>query len=221
MTTTCIEAKGDWFPGTKGGWFLERNLRSTGLAFGTAILLFSPPLGTHIGTAGSRAFDSTHSRQQYDSFLSELRIGVNTFIDTPRTIAEDLHHIRTILRPGVSELADILGVSRQAIYNWLGGENPSSLHTSKIKDLAAAADVIATEGILITRNILKRKVKDGKSLFEIIRDGGSGNESAQILAGILRRESEQRRILELRLANRFKPTVNALDIGLPAFNEEI
>ncbi len=221
MNITCIETKGRFFPETKGGWFLERNIRSTGLAFGTAILLFSPQLGAHVGTAGSRMFDSTHSWPQYDPFLPELRIEVNTFIDTPRTVAEDLHHIRTILKPGVSELADIFGVSRQAIYNWLGGENPSSLHTSKIKDFAAAADIITTEGITITGNILKRKIKEGKTLFEIIRDGGSGHEGALILVGILKRESEQRRILDLRLANRVKPFINHLDIGLPAFNEEV
>lgn len=213
MINTCAKATG-------GGWFPKNTFRSTGMAFGTVISLLSPPVEANIGTTGSRLIESALERQLYDPFLPRLRTVANVNVDLQRTVGEDLVQIRTFLKVGVSELATIFDVSRQAIYNWLAGENPIPSHAAKIKDLAAAADVIGAERIKITGNVLKRKIKDGKSLLEIIRHGGSAKEGAQILAGMLRRESEQRRMLDLRLANRAKPPINTLDIGLPVFNEQ-
>lgn len=203
----------------RGGWF--DTIKGTGVAIGVVVSLLSHPVEANIGTAGSSYVQPNQNRQSCSSFSAQLKVAPNYHADIQRTTAEDLAQIRAIFKPAVSELANIFGVSRQAIYNWLGGEEPISLHTNKIRDLASAADVIAAEGIPITSHVLKRKITDGKSLFEIVRDGSSAKEGAQLLVRILRREQEQRRALDLRLANRVKPEVNPLDIGSPVINEQV
>lgn len=203
----------------RGGWFLD-TLKGTGVAFGVVVTLISYPVEANIGSTGSRHIQPNQNHLLNSSISSRLKVAQNYDVSIQRTTTEDLAQIRAIFKPAVSELANVFGVSRQAIYNWLSGEVPISLHANKIKDLAAAADVMKDQGITITSHILRRKITDSKSLFELVRDGGSAKESAQLLVHILRTEKEQRRVLDLRLANRVKPEVNPLDIGFPMLNEQ-
>lgn len=182
-------------------------LQSTGMAIGTALLLFQLPV---VEAANIRATAATIIPPYHQSHVTPQR-----------TIANELVRIRTILKPTVSDLASIFGVSRQAIYNWLSGEIPASLHADKIRDLVSAIDIFEAEGVVVTGQVLKRKIKEGKSLIEIVRDGGAAIESAKILVGLLCRESGQRKIMESRLANRAKYPVNPLDIGSPMLDERV
>lgn len=203
-------------------WFVKNRVQSTGVTIGTVILLLQPPVeASIIGTAGAIYVPPFQNRQSNDYFSPQLKVPLDYHAAAQRTIAEDLARIRAVLKPTISNLATIFGVSRQAIYNWLSGEIPVSLHADKIRDFASVVDIVASEGIVVTGQILKRKLKDGKSLFEIVRDGGSAKEGAQMLVRLLRRESEQRKIMESRLANRTKHPVNPLDIGSPMLDERV
>lgn len=202
-------------------WFVRNRLQSTGVTIGTVILLLQSPVEANIGTTGAKYVPPIQNRQLNDYFSPRLKVPLDCHATTQRTIAEDLDRIRTVLKPTISNLATIFGVSRQAIYNWLSGEIPVSLHADKIRDLASVVDIVAAEGITFTGQILKRKLKDGKSLFEVVRDGGSAKESAQMLVRLLRRESDQRKVMESRLANRAKYPVNPLDIGSPMLDERV
>jgi transcriptional regulator with XRE-family HTH domain len=205
-------ALNDWFNG-------NRLLKGTGMAVGTVISLFSYPTEANIGTAGSRYIQANLNRQSQDSLSSHLKVNIENSVVVPRTTAEDLIRVRSILKPTVSELAKVFGVSRQAIYNWQSGEDPQPIYADKIKDLASAADVIAAESVTLNGLILKRKISNGKTLFEIATNGGSSKEAAQMLVKILRKESEQRKLLASRLQTRAKPTINSYDIGIPLINE--
>lgn len=153
-------ALNDWFNGNS-------LLKGTGMAVGTVISLFSYPTEANIGTAGSRYVQANLNRQCQDLLFPNLKVTIDNSVVVPRTTAEDLIRVRTVLKPTVSELAKVFGVSRQAIYNWQSGEEPQPIYANKIKDLAAAADVIAGEAVTLNGHILKRKISNGKTLFEI------------------------------------------------------
>lgn len=205
---------------TLNSWFNSNSLlKSTGMAVGTVISLFSYPTEANIGTAGSRYIQTNLNRQSQDSLSSHLKVNIDNCVVAPRTTAEDLIRVRTVLKPTVSELAKVFGVSRQAIYNWQSGEDPQPIYADKLKDLASAADVIAGEALTLNGHILKRKISNGKTLFEIAANGGSSKEAAQTLVKILRKESEQRKLLASRLQTRAKPTINSYDIGILLINE--
>jgi transcriptional regulator with XRE-family HTH domain len=139
-------------------------------------------------------------------------------IEGERTPAEDLQRIRDILSPGMSNLATIFGVSRQAIYNWLNGEQPRPEHVAKLKDFARAADFLAEAGIAIAGAVLKRPVIDGKNLFEIAQGGDSIQDAAKLLVQAVKREMEQRERLTTRFAGR-KVVSRSVESDFPATND--
>lgn len=135
------------------------------------------------------------------------------------TPSENLVRIRSILKPTVTELARILGVSRQAVYDWQSGGPIMAENAAKLADLAGAADVFAVEGLTTTHQILRRQIA-GRSFFDRVRDGEPAEETARSLLRVVRRELEQRWVLEARLRGRKKPPLTADDIGLPHLSEE-
>lgn len=136
-----------------------------------------------------------------------------------RTPAEDLAHIRAVLKPTVTDLALAFGVSRQAVYDWQNGRPIAAENAARLADLARAADVFAAEGLTATAQVLRRPVAAGRTLYGIVREGGSAEDAAGKLCGILRREARQREALSARLANRGRPVVSADDYGLPMLDE--
>jgi DNA-binding transcriptional regulator YiaG len=199
------------------GWLCAGSiLKSTGMAVGTIISLFSPISEANIGTAGSRYIELN-----VISHSNNLNLKVNNSSTyATRTSQENLSRIRAVLKCNVSDIASVFGVSRQAIYNWASGEEPIPTHAKKLHDLALAADLFAAEGITLNGHILKRKISDGKTLFEITNSGESAKEAAQTLIRVLNRESEQRKVLNSRLANRANSPINPAEIGIPAYNEK-
>lgn len=205
------------FTQTLGGWSFDNALlKGTGVAIGTFITLLAYPAVADTGTTGSSV---PEVKQSYESLSPQLKIIPQESNDIHRTAAENLIKIRTVFKPAISDLANIFGVSRQAIYNWLSGEEPIAIHAEKIKDLASAADLVTAEGIVITGHILKRKITNGKPLFQLIQDGGSARNCILVLLEMLRRESGQRKQIEQRLANRPQPASNSMDIGSLVFKE--
>lgn len=143
-----------------------------------------------------------------------------TAIPTPtRSPREDLARLRGVLKPAISQLAGLFGVSRQSIYNWARGEQPKVQHIARLDDLARAADIIASEGITSPSQALNRKIVDGKTLLEIVAAGGSAQDAAHKLALILRRETEQRKAIEAKLAGRKSARDEVDDYGVPMLDE--
>ncbi len=137
-----------------------------------------------------------------------------------RTSAENLGRIRTIFSLAVSDLGKTFNVSRQTIYNWLNGEQPTPEHTAKLRDLALAADTIADAGIPISGILLKRKLIEGKNIFEFVQSGGSATDAAQLLAQIFKREAEQKQRLSARFAGR-STSKSSADSDIMAANDVV
>lgn len=137
-----------------------------------------------------------------------------------RTPAEDIARIREILKPTVLELANLFGVSRQAVYDWQAGAQPSRETAVRLTEFARAADIFAKAGAPISSHILRRKVAGGGTVLETLVNGGNVTEAASVLVQTLRREAKQREQLSHHLAGRKRAQVNIADYGAPSFPEE-
>ena len=136
-----------------------------------------------------------------------------------RTAAENVTHIRDVLKSSVTELASIFGVSRQAIYDWQSGKPVSPENLERLDDFAKAADMILADDHLQSARSLRRKIAGGKTVFETVRDGGSAQEAVRALSAMLHREAVQRDAMQARLAERTMPSLVSSDLGVPTLRE--
>lgn len=207
-------------PNFGGGWFNERSV-STGSSFDMPKIVGYCVIGAsmlaNVGTGGVANLSDLKNPQPYFQSI-DLGDMPTVAVAQVRTAAEDIARIREVFSPAISNLASTLGVSRQAVYNWLNGEQPKIELTEKLRDLAQAADVFAHEDIAINSMLLKRKFANGKSLFQIAQAGESTRNAALLLVQILRRETEQRARMNARFVDRAKTPASA-DFDLPAPND--
>lgn len=89
-----------------------------------------------------------------------------------RSASDHLGNIRQVLNPAVADLATVFGVSRQAIYKWIGGEaTPEPDKFARILSLSHAADAFRDAGITRAASMLKMKAFEGRSLMDLAATG--------------------------------------------------
>src|SRR5271166_2733392 len=79
-------------------------------------------IALQVGTGGAQTAE--YYKQRGPKGYAFAACDPASAIDDPartRTPAEDLSHIRAVLRPAITDLSHALGVSRQAIYDWQSG----------------------------------------------------------------------------------------------------
>jgi transcriptional regulator with XRE-family HTH domain len=133
---------------------------------------------------------------------------------------QNLARIREILNPTVLELANLFGVSRQAVYDWQAGAQPNPETGFRLAELARAADVFANADLRVNTQTLRRKVAGGPTLLNAIFTKGNAVQVAQSLVETLQRENSQREHIAQQLASRKRGPVNPADYGAPSLNEE-
>ena len=195
------------YPITNSETFLRRSLIGV-----TAVALL-------VGTGGQATSDYYRQRGVKGYALAACASAPDTRALPIRTPAEDLAHIRAILQPSVTDLASALGVSRQAVYDWNQGKPVAPANAARLAGLAKAADVLSREGLTTTGSVLRRPIIAGKSLFDIVRDGGAAEDAARKLLEIVRREQQQREKLAARLVDRRDRVASIEDYGLPMLDE--
>jgi transcriptional regulator with XRE-family HTH domain len=177
-------------------------------------------LGLGVGTGGSATLDYVKERgiRGYPFAVYDSSRKASEAVESTPT--ENLRRIRAVLKPTVTDLAGLLGVSRQAIYDWQAGKPIASENASHLADLARAADVFAVEGLTGASQVLRRSIRDGKNFFALVKEGNSADGAARTLVEIVRRESSQRQALRKRLAGRPRPEREAFEeIGAPMLDE--
>jgi hypothetical protein len=181
-----------------------------------------PVVAFQVGTGGAATID--YFKMRGSKGYAYIAYDPRPETTTPQTAAspaDNLEHIRSVLRPSVTDLAKALDVSRQAIYDWQAGKPIAAENAERLNDIARAADLFAREGLQATAQVMRRPISKGKNLFEIIRDGGSAEGAARTLIDIVRRELKQREILESRFAKRTRPTREDFrDLGAPMLDEK-
>jgi transcriptional regulator with XRE-family HTH domain len=99
-----------------------------------------------------------------------------------RSAAEHLANIRQVLNPAIADLATVFGVSRQAIYKWIGGEStPEDDKLERIRALSLAADAFQKAGVTRASSLLKMKAFEGRSLLDLVAAGQLVPEYTQTL----------------------------------------
>jgi DNA-binding transcriptional regulator YiaG len=146
-----------------------------------------------------------------------LAADVETTIEP--TPAEDISRIRSVLKPGVLELANLFGVSRQAVYDWQSGAQPSAQVAQKLAALARAAGVFETSGVSVNVQTLRRRVAGGKTLLEAVMKGDDAVQVAESFVGTLKREAFQQQELSRRLAGRKAPSTDTDDYAVPHLSD--
>lgn len=120
----------------------------------------------------------------------------------------------------MSRLPEVFGVSRQTLYNWLGGETPKPAYQDRLRQLAEAAQVFADLGVKPTTLMLDRTVVRGKSFLQLLASGAEGKDTAKKLIRIVQRGNDSRTKLDNLLAGR-NVKLTAFDLGAPALNEDV
>lgn len=100
-----------------------------------------------------------------------------------RSVAQHLANIREILSPSMSELAKDLGITRQALYKWLSGENQpeDDVKTLVITNLSNIADAFSEAGIADAKMLVKMKAFNGRSLMDLVKEGEDWHKPVQLL----------------------------------------
>lgn len=129
--------------------------------------------------------------------------------------AQDLARVREVLKPTVLELANLFGVSRQAVYLWQDGTQPSPEASARLAMLARAADVFANAGLAVDSQTLRRKVASGATVLDAVLSGRDAVRVALALVPTLKREAAQRAHLSPQLAGRKPGPADAADYGAP------
>lgn len=158
-----------------GGW---RSLASSIGAAATAAFVWSGST-LPVGGTGS-VLDLARIRDWRDRVEARapLRIDVVTVDDAQvshpdaRSAAQHLANIREVLNPAIADLTTVFGVSRQAIYKWIGGDaTPEDAKFERIRTLSHAADVFRNAGVTRASSLLKMKAFDGRSLLDLAAAG--------------------------------------------------
>lgn len=136
------------------------------------------------------------------------------------TPAENLARIREVLKPAVLELANLFGVSRQAVYAWQDGAQPSPIAAAKLAMLARASDVFVNAGLAVDTKTLRRRVAGGGTVLDAVLKGGDAVQVAKSLLQTLSREAGQRQRLNKQLSGRQRQTSGVDDYASPAPAED-
>ena len=192
----------------------SRLVRKCGGAIALALL---------VGTGGAATSDYVTIRDGKGYRHNDIKYSEAPFKpsnrQTPRSPAEEITYVRETLKPPVTELAQLFGVSRQAIYNWQAGEALAEQNKTLLRELVLAASLIEESSLPNPSSLIKRKLASGKTVLELLKDGESGESAAGALISMLAKESEQRERLEARLKNRNRPKVDLADAGAPFAGE--
>jgi hypothetical protein len=180
------------------------------------------PLGLEVGTGGDATLMYFRSRGTRGySFAAFEWSGLMVEAIVGATVAENIGRIRAVLIPAVTDLADLLNVSRQAVYDWQAGKPIAAENSTRLEELAKAADLLAIEGLRGTSQTLRRPIKNGKTFFDLVKEGGPADSAARGLIEIIRTEFHQREALRKRLAGRKQPSRDVFrEIGAPMLDEK-
>lgn len=172
------------------------------------------------GTGGVTNPSFFAERQERGYAFVQVRQSGRTVLRYLRTPRENIAQIRAVFKPSMADIASVFKVSRQSIYNWIAGEKPSPENVEKLDEVAQAADLLLAHGVAGSSYLVRRKLEDGKTLIEIVREGGSAQDAARSLLQIAQKETSQREALRRRLASR-TATLEYSDIGSPKLNEDL
>ncbi|MGB3622715.1 hypothetical protein FT643_09205 [Ketobacter sp. MCCC 1A13808] len=157
-------------------------------------------------------------------FLQHTGYGIPTssiehpFIVSPESPAEGASisldaeyvtdRIKELFGLSISRQAQLLGVSRTAVYNWRNGEKLTEKNLARLADLNDTADLFENENVEVTGLLMKRPFTQGKSLLDLLAGGELIYEPSKKLIAQIKQEAEERTSLASRLRSRKLPRID-------------
>lgn len=190
---------------------------------GSRFVRYGMAMAFVVGTGGLTTADYVTARNDRGYRLKEFQYDAGHIARVEkklvRSSADNLARLREVFKPSVTELASILGVSRQAIYNWQAGQPVAHQNEGRLESLAKAADLLARAGIIGTLRPLSRKLPGGKTLLEALKEGSEPPGAVRSLVALLERERNERDVLTNQLSHRVRRPFDAHEVGSPHLDE--
>jgi len=163
-------------------------IRRPDSGFNSTAAIFVIGSALAVGGTGS-VFDISHANEWHKmlglripNFDIQMAADADAVRPDIRYATEHLANIRQVFNPAISDLALAFGVSRQAIYKWIGGESiPESDKFDRIRSLSVAADEFQKAKVTRANSLLKMKAFDGRSLMDLLAAGQLEPEHTQLL----------------------------------------
>jgi transcriptional regulator with XRE-family HTH domain len=219
MTSTMASLYAADYTSPEGFGSVVRSVAGTGGLKRTFAYYVAGTMGLLTPQAVEGGYATSVTRMHYESAARGGQ--AETEVELERTAAEDLARIRAVLQPTVLELSNLFGVSRQAVYDWQAGAQPSPPVANRLAQFARAADVFDEAGLAVDTKTLRRKVSGGRTLLDVVLSDGDAVSVAQRLVSTLRREADQRQRLEQQLAGRQRGVADPSDYGAPAVSDDV
>ena len=134
--------------------------KSTNASFCFIVRILPSPM---IFESSGQAFDSNI---QEELFLSEA---VSDEKKSQVLTSTPVEHLKSTLGINISETADILQITRQAIYDWKSGKAiPSSKNQERINKLIAICKHWENENLGPIRHLIRQNIWNDYSLFDLL-----------------------------------------------------
>ena len=186
---------------------------ATSLATAVLGLALSAPTGVASGFDFARTSQRLSQIPYYEIVSTVGQVAEATFPSRIRLIQK-------VLAVSISDLASVLGVSRQAVYKWLSGGPVSDLNRERFEDLTAAANVLApyakTQALMLNR----RRNSGGLTLVDSLRSGASARVWAEEVSQLLIQGENQRKIMNQILASHQRSLPGLREMGVPLLDEQ-
>ena len=113
-----------------------------------------------VGTGGQCNWQFIQRRQTLGYPVANVEVRERVHAYPIRTAAAGLKQARVLFGVSVSDLAALFGVTRQTIYDWLGGEQqPREGHQARMAALLGAAGRLEAAGFRASRRALKQPLR--------------------------------------------------------------
>lgn len=169
----------------------------------TAVVIPTLAMAFQVGTGGQLTENYYKSRGSKGyTYASYQQNTGGAFLLPPPTAADYLSHLRDHAKISVTHLASLLGVSRQILYDWQKGSQPTAPNLSKLEGLSELVDHMDAAGLTLSQQNFSRKLPGGLTILELVRDGTSPEAAIQIFSALQIKEAAQRALVKDRLAQR-------------------
>jgi DNA-binding transcriptional regulator YiaG len=158
--------------------------------------------------------------EQSSTSIGSLLIDDREIEHGHRTSAQQLEFIRSTARLSVTELARVFSVTRQTVHEWCQGAQLASHNARRLDKLADAITLLLDAVGTITVQDLRRSVRAGPSLLDVVRTDGNVSAATHELVETFTREAAQRKRLAARFAGRRPPTLEPGEFGNPHLRDD-
>lgn len=109
-----------------------------------------------------------------------------------RTTAEKVDHVRNVLGASITDLAELMEVSRPTVYAWMKGGEIRVEHVDRLDALVRAALELESAAIPNLPRLFKRKLSGGGTLMGLVKAGQPFDHLLAELAALSESEMRQR-----------------------------